>query len=203
MASTATIRHMPDPFYSKLHRAIRFATKQHKGQDRDGTAPLPYVTHPIDVVVRLRYIGQVLDEEILCAGALHDVVEECGVDPEKIEKKFGRRVRTLVEELTRDELTPQEREKLTEVEVWEERTRRMLKEIREEMSADARVVKLADRLSNLSEALLTRTGIKRDRYVAQTTLILEAIPRETNAALWDAVQAVVHGVPTVLPGEIS
>lgn len=186
-----------------LHEAIEFATKKHKGQDREGSQAIPYITHPVDVVVKLRYVGGVVDEEILCAGALHDVIEECGVKPQRLEEKFGKRVRTLVEQLTREELTPKERKKMSEEEIWEERTRRMIHEIKEIMGAEAKTIKLADRLSNLTEALITRIGIKRDRYVAQTHLILEAIPRETNEALWDATDSLVKTVPTVAPGVTS
>ena len=52
-----------------LNKAIRIATKAHKGQtDKFGT---PYITH----VIRVMNYGKTYDEKI--AGVLHDVLEDC------------------------------------------------------------------------------------------------------------------------------
>jgi (p)ppGpp synthase/HD superfamily hydrolase len=172
-----------------LDDAIDFATAKHRGQYRDGDVPLPYITHPLDVLTNLRYTGEVADPDLLVTAVLHDVVEECGVDPEEIETKFGPRVRKLVDELTREEpdttgMDPDAR--------WELRSKLLLKEI-EEMSPDAQQVKLADRLSNLNEARRAKTGKKLQRYNRQTASILEIIPRTVNPGLWDALK-VLHEV---------
>lgn len=179
---------MPKSAFPLLQKALLFAAKAHEGQDRDGDPPLPYITHPVDVVIRLRYVGQVSEEAILCAGALHDVVEEAEISFGKIEETFGKTVARLVRELTREELSKEQKATMTKEEVWAERTRRLVEEITK-MSPQAMTVKLADRLSNLSEAMLTRTGEFLDRYLKQSELILQAIPRETNPGLWDAVQS--------------
>lgn len=53
----------------QLHKAIKLATKAHRGQtDRYG---FPYIGH----VLRVSNAGRTLDEKIV--GALHDVVEDC------------------------------------------------------------------------------------------------------------------------------
>jgi hypothetical protein len=56
------------------------------------------------------------------------------------------------------------------------------------MSPDAQCVKLADRLSNVREGRRTKLGDKLTRYLGQTYLILETIPREVNPGLWDAIR---------------
>lgn len=178
------------PEDSKLQRAVRWAAKLHRGQDREGTSPLPYITHPIDVMNRLRYLAQEEDEEILCAAALHDVVEECGTPFAEIEERFGARVAGLVKELTRQEPTEEETAGLAEDQVAALRSRMLLDEIAE-MSADAQRVKLADRLSNLSSYLVTRRGEKLARYVRQSYMMLEIVPREVSPALWDGIQEVL------------
>lgn len=167
-----------------MDAAIDFATAKHRGQYRDGDAPLPYITHPLDVLANLRYTGDVTDPELLVTAVLHDVVEECEVGPEEIEQKFGQRVRKLVDELTREEpdttgMDPDAR--------WELRSKLLLEEI-ERMSPDAQQVKLADRLSNLDEARRVKNGKKLQRYNKQTARILEIIPRTVNPGLWDALR---------------
>jgi len=178
---------------SLLQEAVRFAAKAHRGQDRDGSAALPYFTHPIDVMNRLRYDAGVEDEEILAVGALHDVVEECGVGLDELAVRFGSRVAGLVGELTRSEPTAEEIASLSEAEVVELRSRMLLADIAK-MSPEAQLVKLADRASNLNASLKTRSGEKRARYVRQSYLILETIPREVSPVLWDGIQEMLKGV---------
>ena len=174
---------MPTP---DLEAAIEFAAKAHRGQVRDGENPLPYVTHPIDVLTNLRYTGEVTDPAMLCAAALHDVVEESQVPFSEIEKQFGSRVCELVTELTRYEPTPDETAGMTKNEIWALRSQLLLDEIAK-MSPDAQAVKLADRLSNLNEAVRSKQGKKLKRYNEQTAKILKIIPKKSNPGLWSAV----------------
>jgi (p)ppGpp synthase/HD superfamily hydrolase len=176
-----------------LDAAIEFAAKAHKGQVRDGQNPLPYITHPIDVLINLRYVGGVVDPDMLCAAALHDVVEECDVPFEEIEKRFGKRVRELVQELTRREPTAEETAGMDKDQIWELRANMLLAEI-EKMSPEAQTVKLADRFSNITEAKRVKWGKKLERYSKQTTKILKIVPRKVNPGLWDAVKEVNDSV---------
>jgi GTP diphosphokinase / guanosine-3',5'-bis(diphosphate) 3'-diphosphatase len=77
-----------------IKKAYNFAKKVHKGQKFDGTK-YPYFIHPA-------YAGWLLakwnqDHEAICAGLLHDVVEDCEVSLEKIRIKFGDRITFLVD----------------------------------------------------------------------------------------------------------
>lgn len=171
-----------------LHRAMRFAAKRHRGQDREGAPTLPYATHPTDVVNILRYEGGVVDEEVLAAGFLHDLIEETDTSVAQVTKRFGDRVGTLVEELTRSEPSEAERDGLPERELWELRSRLLLDGIAR-MSRDAQRVKLADRVSNLRGSHATREGEKLDRYLAQSEELLKIVPRNVCPPLWDRVQA--------------
>ncbi len=172
-----------------LRKAIKFAFKSHRGQDRDGVAALPYITHPIDVLNLLRYEAEVTDETVLCAAVLHDTVEEADVTFKDIEKEFGKKVSDLVKELTREE-PDEELRKLPEKELWKIRNTALLLEI-DKMSDNAKRIKLADRCSNLTAALKTRTGEKLERYVGQSRQILAHIDREVSPPLWDRVQRMV------------
>lgn len=183
----------PVPF-PRLHKAVRWAAKLHKDQDREGDSPLPYITHPLEVLSNLRFIGGVTDEELLCASVLHDVVEECGTSLEKIEKKFGSRVRGLVKEVTRKEPTEEERAGKSEWEVWQLRSTMLLDEIRQ-MSPDAQRIKLADRLSNVEGAFRAKPRQKLERYLEQTEEILKIIPRKVSPGLWDEIRGRLDRAP--------
>lgn len=178
--------------YSRLDRALLLAAKLHAGQEREGAAPLPYITHPIEVLVALRYVGGETDEDLLCAAVLHDVVEESDADLEEIAKEVGERAAALVKELTRREPSAEEREGLDKDAIWKLRANMLLDEIRT-MSPEAQRVKLADRLANVREAKRTKAGPKWSRYAWQTEEILKIVPRERCPGLWDAVRAEVKG----------
>jgi (p)ppGpp synthase/HD superfamily hydrolase len=170
-----------------LHEALEFTVAAHAGQFRDGVAPLPYATHPTEVVANLRYVGGITDEAILIAGFLHDVLEETEMTAKEIEKAFGKSVRSLVESVTRYEPTDEERKGLTEDEVYNLRSDLLLEEIRR-MSPEAQTIKLADRLSNVVGAKATKPRDKRDRYIEQTLKMLRIIPKSVNPELWIAVR---------------
>ena len=174
--------------FPRLDKAIQLAAKLHAGQEREGDAPLPYFTHPVEVLVLLRHLGGVTDEDLLCAAALHDVVEESDADLEEIAKAVGERAAALVRELTRYEPTDAEKKGLGKDEVWRLRANLLLDEIRA-MSPNAQRVKLADRLANVREGKRTKAGPKWDRYAWQTEEILKIVPREINPGLWDAIRA--------------
>src|SRR5579859_1540055 len=137
-----------------VDRAIRLAAELHKGQVRDGEKALPYIVHPIEVLSNLRYVGGVTEEDMLVAAALHDTVEESGVELTGLKKDFGPRVESLVKELTREEPSPEQTVGLTPDEIWSLRSKMLLAEIAR-MSRDAQQLKLADRLSNVKEGLRT------------------------------------------------
>lgn len=181
---------MPKVELPLVHRALKRAMKAHKKQDRDGSSPLPYVTHPVDVLNLVRYDAGVVDEEILAAAVLHDVLEETTETPDALGKEFGKRVLQLVKELTREEL---DRAGLNDEEVWHLRTQAMLEEI-DRMSNEAKLIKLADRASNLRAALLTRDGEYLSRYVRQSHLILDHIDRSVCPILWDRVRDLAGAV---------
>lgn len=172
---------------SLLHRATAFALKAHEGFDREGDSPLPYFTHPIEVLANLRFVGRVTDPDMLCAAILHDTVEGGTVSLADIQKEFGPRVAGLVKELTRCEPTSDQTSGMDKSEVWEFRSSMLLAEI-SGMSADAQTIKLADRLANLNEAKRMKKGKKLERYLDQTKRILKIIPEAVNPSLWWAIR---------------
>lgn len=176
-----------------------WAVELHQGQVRDGDDPLPYVSHCFEVLWILRRIGGVTDERLWIAALLHDAIEDAGATRAQIEKRFGSEVAGFVEQLTRTEPPDEEREGLSADEWFWRRSELLLEEIRA-MDPEVRQVKLADRISNLREALDSKPRHKLERYVRQTAAILEAIPRETNPALWLELRGVLGEAERRLAG---
>ncbi len=183
------IRHM----FPKLHKALKFAVKSHLNQDRDGEASLPYVTHPIDVLGLVRRVGGVVDEDVLCAAVLHDVLEETSVTSSELSERFGSRVAALVQMLTREE---PDASGLSKEELFDLRHKAMMQEIGR-MDNDAQTIKLADRISNLTEALEVRTGKKLVRYIWQSEQIRDAIPSQVCIPLWELLDTTIRRARTV------
>jgi (p)ppGpp synthase/HD superfamily hydrolase len=61
-------------YSDRINHALAFAAKHHDRQVRKGTR-LPYLTHPANVAIILTRYGR--DEDIVIAGILHDVIEDC------------------------------------------------------------------------------------------------------------------------------
>ncbi len=171
-----------------LHAALAFAADCHKDEVRDGSFSLPYLHHPLEVAHILRWKSGVIDSEILASAILHDTVEEGGAELGDIESRFGARTASLVGELTRSEPTMEETSGLSKESVYQLRTTMLLADIRH-MSAEAKMIKLADRISNLNEAVLVRGPRRLQRYKEQTKLILAEIPRDISPALWDTLES--------------
>jgi len=114
-----------------------FAKKKHSGMMRkDGTTL--YSKHLEDVVNRLKSLG-VIDEELLCAGWLHDTIEDTDTTFDDLHEQFGSRVVVLVTSLTKDmSLTRKKREQI------------YVKQLKE-ASSDAKLIKLCDISANLSD----------------------------------------------------
>ncbi len=174
-----------------IHAAILYATQCHYGQFRDGEGALPYITHPFHVLRLLRDVAGVNDETLWCAAILHDTLEDTEATEEELVSRFGSEVAMIVKGLTRIEPDPTEIEGMDRQAVWELRSDLLMEEIGR-MTPEMRLIKLCDRLSNMEEALLTRSPKKLDRYIRQTKRILSVIPRETCPTLWDRVQALTQ-----------
>ena len=114
-----------------------FAKKKHAGMMRkDGVTP--YSKHLEGVVNRLKSLG-VVDKEVLCAGWLHDTIEDTDTSFDDLYEQFGSRIAVLVSTLSKDmSLTRKQREQI------------YVKQLRE-ASFDAKLIKLCDISANLSD----------------------------------------------------
>lgn len=74
-------------------KAKEFAKKAHKGQKQ--ATGRSYFEHPLKVAEFLKKWKQ--DDEVICAGLLHDTVEDCNIPLKQLKKSFGKRVAMLVD----------------------------------------------------------------------------------------------------------
>lgn len=123
----------------KIKKAFQRARISHADQKRSSGEP--YIIHPANVAYILIDLG--MDSACICAGLLHDVVEDTDVTLEQLKGEFGSEVAFLVNGLTKLGKVPLS----TKEEQQAENVRKMLMA----MNQDIRVIiiKLADRLHNM------------------------------------------------------
>ena len=84
-------------------KALNTAYECHKNETRKGS-DFPYYVHILDVAKYLMY--ETKDKEIICAGILHDTLEDSDYTKEEIITNFGERVFNLVNFCTEPGNTP-------------------------------------------------------------------------------------------------
>lgn len=147
-----------------IEKAIQFAEEKHRKQVRKSGEP--YIVHPIKVakIIRENKESHKINE-LISAAFLHDTLEDTSASEKELKELFGELVLSLVKELTTDE---QEKEKLGKKEYLAEKMKNM--------SSWALVIKLADRLDNVSD-LNQGTPEFKKRYTEETEYILKEIEK--------------------------
>ena len=140
-----------------LERAYAMAERYHRGQRRKSGDP--YITHPLAVTTILAELG--MDIPTLCAGLLHDTVEDTDYTLDMLRRDFGDTVALLVDGVT----------KLDKVKLGEAAQAETVRKMVVAMSRDIRVlvIKLADRLHNMR----TMRYMKREKQEQKSRETLE------------------------------
>jgi guanosine-3',5'-bis(diphosphate) 3'-pyrophosphohydrolase len=125
-----------------IFEAMLFASEKHKNQRRKDSESSPYINHPIAVAYYLSKYCDVLDNEVLIAGILHDTLEDTETTPQEIEEKFGTEVLHLVQEVTDEKDLPKEVIRDLQVNTIQDRSR------------GAKLIRIADKISNITDLLL-------------------------------------------------
>ena len=146
---------------NKVRKAYDFAALKHEGQFRRSGEP--YITHPLNTALILTTVTA--DVDTLCAGLLHDVIEDCGVTKQELEEEFGKEVAKLVDGVSKISKLHFSTENEALIEYY--------KKIIVGMSEDVRViiVKLADRLHNMR----TLWALPPDRQKVKAKEVLEIL----------------------------
>ncbi|MGH8964106.1 MAG: HD domain-containing protein [Actinomycetes bacterium] len=140
-----------------LGEAYEFASAWHGDQVRP--AGEPYVWHLLEVLEIAHGVGGLVDPDALRAALLHDVVEDTGATGEQVLARFGEGTAELVGWLTKPEPAP-----------GQTRERARARYLERFVSAPpvVRVIKLADRYSNVQRLDTHPRPAKRRAYYLET-----------------------------------
>ena len=122
-------------------KAVAFAADKHRNQRRKDAEASPYINHPIALANVLANEGGVEDVTVLCAAVLHDTIEDTDTTSEELQAIFGPKVASVVMEVTDDKSLEKSLRKQRQV------------EHAPHISKEAKLVKLADKISNLRDII--------------------------------------------------
>jgi guanosine-3',5'-bis(diphosphate) 3'-pyrophosphohydrolase len=122
-------------------KAVAFAADKHRNQRRKDDEASPYINHPIALANVLANEGGVDDATVLCAAVLHDTIEDTETTVDELRALFGRKVASVVMDVTDDKSLEKSLRKQRQV------------EHALHISTEAKLVKLADKISNLRDIL--------------------------------------------------
>lgn len=170
--------------------AASFAADKHRLQRRKDAEASPYINHPLALADILAREGGVEDAIVIAAALLHDTVEDTETSIEELEARFGRRIASLVAEVTDDKSLSKGERKLLQI------TKSASK------STGAKLVKLADKIANLRDLTSTPpagwSDERRMQYFEWAKQVVEAL-RGTNAMLEASFdEAYSEGIGTIL-----
>lgn len=171
--------------------ALHFAADKHRDQRRKGAEASPYINHPIEVAEILARVGGVTDIVTLQAAVLHDTLEDTQTSVEELEVAFGPEVRAVVEEITDDKRLPKAERKRLQI------------EHAPQLSVRAKLVKLADKISNVRSIIQTPPAewpLQRKQEYLDWSVRVVAGCRGCNPALERAYDGVIAEGRRVLGG---
>lgn len=121
-----------------ITKAYEYAKDLHNGQYRQSGEP--YITHPLNVAYILSELNA--DSDTICAGLLHDTIEDTNIQKEDIEENFNSEIAKLVDGVTKIRGLNFNKEETNLV-----NTRKIIMSITEDIRII--IIKLADRLHNM------------------------------------------------------
>ncbi|HTJ47765.1 MAG TPA: bifunctional (p)ppGpp synthetase/guanosine-3',5'-bis(diphosphate) 3'-pyrophosphohydrolase [Kofleriaceae bacterium] len=172
-----------------VRRAYTFASKAHEGQTRRSGDP--YVTHPLAVAGIIAELK--LDVASICAGLLHDCVEDTSATVDQLTELFGKEIAFLVDGVTKLGKLP-----------WSTREEQQAENFRKMLLAMARdirviLVKLCDRLDNM-RSLHHLPPEKQERIAAETMQIYAPLANRLGIQ-WVKVELEDLAFKYLYPGE--
>lgn len=140
--STSTPPQRPAGRTPLLKLAFDWAAVWHEGQQRKyPNVAVPYMSHVAGVASILSRHG--FAEHVVAAGALHDVIEDCGVTHASLAEKFGVAVADLVRHVSEADKSLS----------WEDRKRLYLEHF-SERPWEAQAITLADKIDNFESIVV-------------------------------------------------
>lgn len=162
-------------------KAWRFATKKHEKQTRKISGE-PYVNHCIRVSIilsELTCMGRNEDKTLIVTALLHDILENTDTTLEELQREFGERVTQLVYSLSNDQ------EKVSQIGKVE-----YLKSKIKLLDSDGLLIKLADRLDNVSDLKPFGEDTWSDEYAKRT---IDVFFRDFNVVPLSPLHSILLG----------
>ena len=149
-----------------LENAELFAKLKHAGKLNE--SGVSHSNHLENVVSRLKSLG-VVDQDVLCAGWLQDILEYTDTSFDELFEKFGRKISTLILSLTKTKLVIDTSDdstlSLTKKRTVSKKQRQKEYGIKiKESEIDAKLIKLCDistNLGNLKNQVISKTKKRR------------------------------------------
>ena len=149
-----------------LENAELFAKLKHAGKLNE--SGVSYSNHLENVVSRLKSLG-VVDQDVLCAGWLQDILEYTDTSFDELFEKFGRKISTLILSLTKTKLVIDTSDdstlSLTKKRTISKKQRQKEYGIKiKESEIDVKLIKLCDistNLGNLKNQVISKTKKRR------------------------------------------
>ena len=174
-------------------RAADAAARWHVHQRRKGADQEPYINHLLEVASLVTQATDGNDPNVVVAALLHDAIEDQGVTAETIASEFGKHVADIVMEVTDDKSLPKAERKRLQVEHAPKESR------------EAKLIKLADKTSNLRAVANSPapdwSGERRLEYVEWAKQVVAGLrgtspwlERQFDEAAERAVRSVGAGV---------
>ena len=158
----------------ELISGLQFAAEKHRHHRRKDRHLSPYINHLIEVLYLLWFKAEVRDQDILLAGLLHDTIEDTETKAHELDKKFGEKVRSLVESVSDDKSLPKAERKRLQI------------EHAPHLPEGSKLIKLADKCANLSDLVYHPPAdwstIRRKEYLDWARQVIAGL-RGTNEAL--------------------
>jgi (p)ppGpp synthase/HD superfamily hydrolase len=165
-----------------LYKAYKFAEKAHRGQVRKYVDE-PYINHPVRVMMLLNTLCDPFNYELLSSALLHDTIEDCGVSYDTLKGEFSKGVADLVLEVT----NYSDQHKLKEQGLSRKERNRLDLEHLKTVSPNAKLIKLCDRICNLSDFDVTNAearGFFQSRYLNESRDLLGVLGVDSLAHKW-------------------
>lgn len=172
-----------------IARAADFAARAHTMQRRKGDAQEPYINHLAEVALLLTEATGGKDAALIAAGWLHDTLEDTETEREELEALFGPTVAALVAEVTDDKSLKKAERKRLQIETTPSK------------SAEARLIKIADKTSNLRTIVLSPPAgwdLERRREYIRWAEAVVAGCRGLNAGLEQVFDEAVRQAEAVI-----
>ena len=118
-------------------RAADLAAQWHVHQRRKGAAGEPYINHLLEVSHLVTQATNGSEPNVVIAALLHDAIEDQDVTAQTIASEFGQHIANIVLEVTDDKSLPKNERKRLQIGTAPHKSR------------EAKLVKLADKISNI------------------------------------------------------